>query len=80
MPGEGPFRHGRYRLRTWLRMHEPGWLYEPWPIPKGSADCGNHEFYNADDAIERCYHCEVGARSRAAVLTPLASAEAEGIA
>lgn len=78
MPGEGAFRLGRYRLRTWLRVHEPGWLYALGPIAKGAADCGNHEFYNADDVIERCYHCEVGVRPREAVLTPLASAEAEG--
>lgn len=80
MPGEGAFRRGRYRVRTWLRVQEPGWLYARWPVPKGAADCENHEFYNADDVIERCYDCEVGIRSRAAVLPPLASAEAEGIA
>lgn len=80
MSGDRTFRRGRYRLRTWLRLREPGWLYDRWPVPKGSMDCGNHEFYNADDVIERCYHCEVGVRSRTAVLTPLASAEAEGIA
>ncbi len=65
MPGSGPFRRGRYRLRTWLRMHEPNWLYARWPIRQGDGDCGNHEFYNVDDVIERCYHCEVGVRPRA---------------
>ena len=65
MPGRGPFRRGRYRLRTWLRMHEPNWLYARWPIPKGDGDCGNHEFYNVDDVTERCYHCELGVRRRA---------------
>lgn len=80
MLGEGSFRQGRHRLRTWLRMHEPGWLYRRWPVPKGSEDCGNHEFYNADDVLKRCYHCEVGVRPRAAVLTQLVSASAEVIA
>lgn len=65
MPGDGTFRQGRYRPRTRLRTHEPGWLYDRWPVPKGSMDCGNHEFYNADDVVERCYHCEVGVRPRA---------------
>lgn len=80
MPGDGEFRRGRYRVRTWLRGHEPSWLYDRWPIPKGSQDCFNHKFYNADDVVERCYHCEVGIRQRAPHLTPLASAGAEGIA
>jgi hypothetical protein len=63
MPGEGRFRNGRYRLRTWLRAHEPTWLYDRWAIPKGSRDCGNHEFYKSDDQVDRCYHCEVGIRA-----------------
>ncbi len=64
MPSEGAFQRGRYRVRTWLRAHEPSWLYDRWPIPKGSQDCSNHEFYNSDDVVERCYHCEVGVRAR----------------
>lgn len=64
MPGEGDYREGRYRLRTWLRGHEPTWLYNRWPIPKGSSDCLNHEFYNVDGNVERCYHCDVGVRPR----------------
>ena len=48
--------------------------------PEGPCGLRDQEFYNADDVIERCYHCEVGVRSRAAVLTPHASAEPEGIA
>lgn len=69
MPGDGVFRRGRYRLRTWLRLHEPGWLYARWPIPKGSTDCGNHEFYNSDDVVDRCYHCEVGLRPHLTIHT-----------
>ena len=51
---------GRFRARTWLRM------LLPWPvadlIPKGSTDCGNHDWYNNDGIIEHCYHCSVGSR------------------
>jgi hypothetical protein len=64
MSGAGPHRSGRYRLRTWLRGHEPNWLYRVWAIPKGQGDCGNHEFYNVDGHIERCYHCDAGVRVR----------------
>jgi hypothetical protein len=65
MPGDGQYRKGRYRVRTWLRGREPNWLYRIWAIPKGSGDCGNHEFYNAGGGIDRCYHCKVGTRVRA---------------
>lgn len=70
MPGKGPYSAGRYRLRTWLRSHQPGWLYRRWVIPKGPEDCGNHEFYNADGRVERCYHCEAGVRLRDAPRGP----------
>jgi hypothetical protein len=60
MPGEGLYRRGKYRWRTWLRTHEPNWLYQVWSIPKGRTDCGNHEFYHANNGIDRCYHCERG--------------------
>jgi hypothetical protein len=32
-------------------------------VRKGSGDCGNHEWYKADDSRDECYHCEVGTRS-----------------
>ena len=54
---------GRYRMRTWLRVHLPGALAAR--IPKGGKDCGEHDWYNADDLVERCYHCAVGRRARA---------------
>ncbi len=54
----------RYRLRTWFRGHEPNWLSRHWVLPKGSDDCGMHEFYNADGIVNRCYHCAVGLRLR----------------
>lgn len=76
MPGEGAFQRGRYRVRTWLRGHEPSWFYDLWPIPKVRRDCLNHEFYNADD-VDRCYHCDVGVRARLTIgsLTPEMHAE-----
>jgi len=46
---------GRYRWRTRLRTVLPmrlGWL-----APKALGDCGNHEWYNADEHVEHCYHC-----------------------
>jgi hypothetical protein len=33
-------------------------------VQKGRDDCGNHEWYNADHAVEHCYHCR-GERPRA---------------
>jgi len=50
----------RYRLRTWLRGHSPYVLSDR--IPKGRADCGDHDWYRADAANDRCYHCLVGVR------------------
>lgn len=45
----------RYRWRTRMRRHMP-WAFNRF-VPKGKRDCGDHEWYNADDSIERCYHC-----------------------
>ena len=47
---------GRYRLRTWLRGRLPVALAGL--VPKGSRDCGAHEWYRADGQVWRCYHCE----------------------
>ena len=47
---------GRYRLRTWLRGRLPVVLTEL--VPKGARDCGDHEWYRADEQSWRCYHCE----------------------
>ena len=52
----------RYRWRTWLRPHLPYALL--WLAPQGRQDCGAHEPYNHDDAVDRCYHCEPGERRR----------------
>jgi len=50
-------RHSRWR--TWLRGHTPDLLFYrlDLAVPK-ARDCGDHEWYNADDVVERCYHCE----------------------
>jgi hypothetical protein len=37
-------------------MVDRGWF------DKGSHDCGDHEWYRADEEVERCYHCVVGVR------------------
>ena len=31
-------------------------------FPKGSGDCGNHEWYRSTDEEDRCYHCKPGVR------------------
>lgn len=36
----------------------------------GLRDCGNHEWYKATEDTDRCYHCEVGVRSRSRSKTP----------
>ena len=37
----------RYRWRTWLRRRLP-WFLVDWGVAgKGTADCGDHEWYNA---------------------------------
>jgi hypothetical protein len=51
---------GRYRWRTSARRLLPWWIADH--IPKGSRDCGDHEFYNEDYVVEHCYHCTVGER------------------
>lgn len=55
LPGQG-----KYRLRTWLRIHLPYFLSDR--IPKGPKDCGKHVWYRSDDETLCCYHCEVGVR------------------
>jgi len=53
---------GRYRWRTWLRRRLPWLLVDRGVAGKGTTDCGDHEWYNADGVVERCYHCTVGHR------------------
>jgi hypothetical protein len=49
---------GKYRLRTRVRGVLPDRL--AFLAPKGSTDCGSHDWYRADRKTARCYHCEVG--------------------
>jgi hypothetical protein len=53
MPTFG-IRHSRWR--TWLRGHTPNYRVG-FVIPKAQ-DCGDHEWYNADNQVEHCYHCQ----------------------
>ncbi|BCY11752.1 hypothetical protein L3i22_068400 [Actinoplanes sp. L3-i22] len=57
---------GRYRWRTWLRRRIPWFLIDRGVADKGKGDCGDHEWYNSDNVVERCYHCSVGERRRSA--------------
>jgi hypothetical protein len=41
----------------------PWFLVDRGIAGKGVGDCGEHEWYNHDGVIARCYHCEVGERS-----------------
>jgi hypothetical protein len=55
-------RRGRFRWRTRLRRNLPWCLVRRGVAGKGATDCGAHEWYKADDRVERCYHCAVGER------------------
>lgn len=54
------WRLGRYRWRTAARLWFPATASRL--FPKGLRDCGNHEWYNDDGLVERCYHCLAGLR------------------
>ncbi len=54
----------RYRCRTMLRRKSPSWLLKLGFATKGPRDCGDHDWYNHDDIVNRCYHCEAGVRRR----------------
>ncbi len=45
---------GKYRWRTQLRGNLPWALTRL--VAKGP-DCGAHDWYNADDQVDECYHC-----------------------
>jgi hypothetical protein len=57
-PGDFGLRHSRWR--TWLRIHTPNVLYYRLglAVPK-ALNCGNHEWHNAGNGIDACYHCRV---------------------
>lgn len=48
----------KYRWRTRLRTFLP-WILTPL-IPKGSNDCGDHEWHRSDATTWRCVHCKAG--------------------
>jgi hypothetical protein len=43
-------------------MHLPFAVVNRGIPDKGRKDCGNHEWYNSDDIVDRCYHCKAGTR------------------
>jgi hypothetical protein len=53
---------GRFRWRTKIRRNLPWFLVDIGLAGKGTKDCGDHEWYNADGVVEHCYHCAVGER------------------
>lgn len=46
---------GKYRWRTWMRVHLPYRLI--WIAPKGR-DCGDHQWYKSDERTDHCYFCK----------------------
>lgn len=56
------FSGGPYRFRTWLRGNLPWFLINLGLASKGK-NCelagGDHEWYNIDNKVSGCYHCEV---------------------
>jgi len=48
----------KYRNRTRLRENLPELLAAV--VPKGRHDCGDHEWYKAEEKTWRCYHCVPG--------------------
>jgi len=53
---------GRFRWRTKIRRSLPWFLVDRGIASKGTTDCGDHDWYNADGVVEHCYHCTVGLR------------------
>ena len=45
-----------------MRRNLPWFLVNRGFSAKGTTDCGEHEWYNANGIAERCYHCTVGQR------------------
>ncbi|GAA4986854.1 hypothetical protein [Kitasatospora paranensis] len=45
-----------------MRTLLPWCLVDRGILGKGTQDCGAHEWYNHDDRVARCYHCETGER------------------
>jgi hypothetical protein len=58
MTGRLSGMRGKYRLRTAMRENLPESLAAR--ILKGPYDCGDHEWYKAEENTWRCYHCMPG--------------------
>ena len=69
-------RIGTYRWRTETRKHLPWFILNLGVAAKGKQDCGAHEWYNRDNVVANCYHCQVGERPWHAGL--MGSAEVAG--
>jgi hypothetical protein len=56
-----------YRFRTWLRGRLP-WVLINIGFAKKGKDCeivgGWHRWYNSDNIISKCYHCNVEAKGK----------------
>lgn len=52
----------RYRWRTRLRRRLPWPLINLGLAAKGTADCGDHDWYKESGEVDRCYHCKVAER------------------
>lgn len=52
----------RYRFRYRIRRRLPTALISLGLAAKGKQDCGDHNWYNADNQDELCYYCEPGTR------------------
>jgi len=55
--GDFGLRHARWR--AWIRVHTPDFLYDRGLIVPKAADCGEHEWHNAGNDIDGCFHCKV---------------------
>lgn len=48
-------RHSRWR--AWLRVRTPNVPYDHGLVVPKARDCGLHEWHNAGEGIDACYHC-----------------------
>ncbi len=61
-----PFSLRHARWRAWVRVHTPNVLYYRFGlvVPKAK-DCGKHDWHNAGDGLDGCYHCVATRRTTA---------------
>jgi hypothetical protein len=53
-----PFGIRHSRWRTWIRARTPAALYDRGIVIPKARSCGAHDWYNAGDEGEHCYHCQ----------------------